>query len=90
MINSQGAEQSYDSSIEGKIVNEKKAAAKDQLKILKNFDSMADQFQNKVQKPIVQDAKAEKAGAIRKASRSREKKEKTLSAKLRLKTKKNN
>lgn len=68
--------------------SEKKQQAKDQLKIMKQFEDMSEQFQVKMDKSA-EPIKKETAGMIRKASREKSKKEKTLAAKLRLKAKKN-
>lgn len=66
----------------------KKEKAKDQLKVLKQFEAMTEEFQVKTDKSE-EPLKKETAGMIRKASREKNKKEKTLGAKLRLKAKKN-
>ena len=55
---------------------------------MKQFDSMAEKFTKQTTK-IQESGKKETAGMIRKANRDKNKKEKTLQAKLRLKAKKN-
>lgn len=77
-------------NMETQIKNEKKAKAREQLKILKQFESMAEQFQNQDVKntKVFNINQQEKAGDIKKREREKNKKEKTLGAKLRLKAKK--
>jgi hypothetical protein len=54
---------------------------------MKQFDSMSDAF-SRTAGSIPKDEKEEKAGTIRKREKQKQKKEKTLGAKLRLKAKK--
>lgn len=75
--------------METQVKNEKKAKARAQLKILKQFDSMAENFQKQnLEKQDTFTLKKETAGDIRRREKEAKKKEKTLGAKLRLKAKK--
>ena len=84
---SQGLE-NYDLNMETKIKDDKKAHAKEQLKIIKQFDNMATSFQKTATK-VDQSEIKETASMVRKREKEKTKKEKTLAAKLRLKAKKN-
>ena len=78
----------YEKNLDNKVKNDKKAQAKEQLKIIKQFDTLAEQFK-KTSGSLVseQPEKKETAGMIKR--KDKKKKEKTLAAKLRLKAKKN-
>lgn len=76
--------------METKIKDDKKTKAREKQKILKQFESMAEQFQNQdLRKTDVFNINPnEKASDVKKREREQNKKEKTLGAKLRLKAKK--
>lgn len=67
---------------------DKKQQAKDQLKIMKQFDQVQENIARTTTKVAEYEIK-ETAGQIKRAAREKAKKEKTLGAKLRLKAKKN-
>ena len=79
-----------EANMEKEIKNEKKAKAREHLKLLKQFDSLSDSVQ--LAKAKGEEAfkinKKETAGDIKRREREKSKKEKTLGAKLRLKAKK--
>ena len=79
----------YEKNLDAKVKNDKKAQAKEQLKIIKQFDTLAEQFQKSATtfQGDGPDVKKETAGMIKR--KDKKKKEKTLAAKLRLKAKKN-
>lgn len=85
---SKGAQESFDAQVETQVKSDKKTHAKEQLKIMKQFDQMAEKF-TKTTTKVEQLPQKETAGQVRKANREKQKKEKTLGAKLRLKAKKN-
>ena len=66
---------------------DKKSQAKEQLKIIKQFDAMSDQFTKSSTKE--NENIKETASTVKKRLKEKNKKEKTLSAKLRMKAKKN-
>ena len=76
--------------METTIKNEKKAKAREQLKLLRQFESMAEQFSNQDvgKTKVFKINEKETAGDVKRREREKNKKEKTLGAKLRLKAKK--
>ena len=76
---------SYENNLDSQVKNDKKSQAKEQLKILKQFDAIADSFTKTRLEP--EGERKETAGMLKKSNKP--KKEKTLAAKLRLKAKKN-
>lgn len=77
----------FDANLETQIKNDKKAQAKEQLKIIKQFDAMSEQFTKSTTR--VQQEKKETAGDVKRREKDSNKKEKTLASKLRMKAKKN-
>lgn len=74
-----------DEEVEASIRANKKREEREKQKLLKQFDALATQFE-KSSKTVQGQEKTESAGSIKK--KTKQKKEKTLSAKLRLKEKK--
>lgn len=72
------------------MTNAKKDQAKEKMRLMKQFDQVGESVTQSSAK-IAKEANenVETAGSIRKQERSKNKKEKTLGAKLRLKAKKN-
>ena len=79
----------FESTMDQKIKSDKKSQAKEQLKIIRQFETIADSFTSKPKQELLGTAQKETAGTIKRREREKTKKEKTLSAKLRLKAKKN-
>lgn len=80
----------YDTQLEAQIKQDKKSAAKEQLKLMKQFDNLAESLQKAPIQKIKDEENEviETAGQIRKREREKNKKEKTLASKLRMKAKK--
>ena len=87
----QQVNEEFDSNLETQIKKDKKAQAKEQLKLMKQFDNLADSLQkqnvSQIKKEDGDDIK-ETAGQVKRREREKQKKEKTLASKLRMKAKK--
>ena len=81
--------ENYDASLDQQVKSNKKTQAKEQLRIMKQFEQISEQFTKTTTKVDQGEHKKETASMVRKREKESVKKEKTLSAKLRMKAKKN-